>query len=61
VGGSHYANIRDPKIPDPIDPRGLIATITPNCFKQASEQIFKRFLKFDISEDEIWRGLGKLK
>ncbi len=58
--GSHYTNIRNPQIPDPKDPRGLITTITPNCFKQANEEIFKRFLKFGISEDDIWRGLGKL-
>lgn len=58
---SHYINIRDPKNHDPKDPRGLITTVTPNCFKQANEAIFKRFLKFGISEDDIWRGLGKLK
>jgi|SRR5579864_6863119 len=56
--GSHYVNIRDPKIPDPKDPRGLISTITPNCFKQANEQIFKRFLKYGLPEDEIWEALG---
>ena len=56
--GSHYLNIRDPKCPDPKDPRGLISTITPNCFKQANEQIFKRFMKYGLSEDEIWEALG---
>ncbi|MDO8579784.1 MAG: hypothetical protein Q7R72_02870, partial [bacterium] len=56
--GSHYINIRDPKLPDPKDVKGLITTITPNCFKQANEEIFKKFLKYGISEDEIWIALG---
>ncbi|MEK7185250.1 MAG: hypothetical protein AAB726_01380 [Patescibacteria group bacterium] len=58
--GSHYANIRNPNISDPKDPRGLISTVTKNCFKEANEEIFKRFLKFGIAEDEIWKGLGFL-
>ncbi len=56
--GSHYINIRDPELPDPKDIRGLITTITPNCFKQANEEIFKKFLKYGIPEDEIWIALG---
>ena len=56
--GSHYINIRDPKSPDPKDPRGLITTITPNCYKQANEQIFKKFLGYGLTEDEIWEALG---
>ena len=59
--GSHYVNIRDPKIPEPKDPRGLISTITTNCFKEANEAIFKRFLKYGFSEDEIWKGLRLVK
>ena len=51
--GTHYINIRDPKNPNDKDPRGLISTITPNCFKQANEQIFKRVLKFGIPENDI--------
>jgi predicted HAD superfamily phosphohydrolase len=56
--GSHYANVRNPENPDKSDPRGLITTITNNCFKQANESIFKKFLKFGIPEDDIWKGLG---
>lgn len=56
--GSHYVNIRDPKMPDRQDPRGLISTVTPNCYKQANEQIFKRFLeRSGLTEEEIWKGL----
>lgn len=58
--GSHYVNTRDPKLPDPKDIRGLITTLTPNCFKQANLQIFKRFLSFGIEEEKIWKGLGLL-
>jgi hypothetical protein len=56
--GSHYINIRDPKCPDPQDIRGLITTLTPNCFKQANIKIFKRFLDFGIEEEKIWKTLG---
>ena len=57
--GSHYTNIRDPKIPDPKAIKGLITTLTPNgCFKQANEKIFKSFMNYGISEDTIWKGLG---
>ena len=56
--GSHYVNIRNPKNPDPKDPRGLITTLTPNSYKQANEQIFKKFLKYGLSENEIWKALG---
>lgn len=59
--GSHYANIRDPKFPDSKNIKGLITTITKNCFREANEAIFKRFLKFGIPEDNIWRGLGLMK
>lgn len=61
-GTSHYTNIRDPKFPDPHKDgvKGLISTITPNCFKQANEKIFKRLLKFGIAEDDIWRALNLL-
>ena len=59
--GSHYINIRNPKFTDPKDIRGLITTLTPNCYKQANIKIFKRFLEFGISEEKIWQGLGLLK
>jgi len=59
--GSHYANIRNPKYPDPKDMRGFITTITTNCFNEANEAIFKRFLKYGFTEDEIWKGLGLMK
>lgn len=56
--GSHYINIRDPKYPDPRDIRGLVSTITTNSYKQANEHIFKRFLKFGVLENDIWKGLS---
>jgi hypothetical protein len=56
--GSHYTNIRDPKMPDSRSVQGLITTLTPNCFKQANEQIFKKFLKYGIPEDDIWKSFG---
>jgi len=59
--GSHYINIRDPKKPDSNDVTGLISTITPNLFKQANEQIFKKFLRYGLSEEQVWRGLGLMK
>ncbi len=58
--GSHYINIRDPKNSDPKDPRGLITTLIPKLFKQANEEIFKRFLKYGLSENDIWKGLGMM-
>lgn len=57
-GGSHYVNVRDPNCPDPMDPRGLITTLIPHLFKQANEAIFKKFLKFGIPEDDIWKSFG---
>ncbi len=59
--GSHYINIRDSKFPNPQDVNGLITTLTPNCFKQANIQIFKRFIiKGGMLEDDVWRNLGLL-
>jgi len=65
-GTSHYLNIRDPLNPDADDIRGLITTLTPNCFKQANMNIFLRILHFGLekevfTEDDVWRSLGKLK
>lgn len=56
--GSHYTTIRDPNYPDTKDIRGVITTITPNCFKESNLKVFKRFLAFGVPEDDIWRGLG---
>jgi hypothetical protein len=75
--GSHYCQIRDPQLPDDTGPASLISTVTPNCFKEANQAIFKRFLAYgtkmgsgevDVSgikkgysEDDIWRALGLLR
>jgi len=56
--GSHYTTIRDPKYPDKQDIRGVITTITPNCFKESNLKTFKKFIEFGIPEDNIWKGLG---
>ncbi len=64
-GTSHFINLRDPKNLDPQDIRGLISTITPNCYRQTNEKIFKRLLHFckknGKTEKDIWKALGKLK
>ena len=63
-GTSHYVTLRDPKNSDPDDIQGLITTLTPNTYKQANGHIFKAILNFGkkntITEDDIWRALGKL-
>jgi hypothetical protein len=64
-GTSHFINLRDPKISDTQDIRGLVSTITPNCFKQTNQKIFKRVLEFckknGKTEEDIWRALGLMK
>ena len=56
--GSHYTTIRDPKNSNRDDVRGVITTITPNCYLQNNIKIFKRFLAYGLEEDEIWKSLG---
>lgn len=59
--GSHYISVRDPQFPDTQDIRGLITVLTPNCFKQANIQIFKKFVvRGHMPEDNVWKGLGLL-
>jgi len=64
-GTSHYITFRDPKNPNLDDIRGLVTTVTPNCYKQANRSIFKAILKYVTensgAEDDIWRALRKLK
>lgn len=75
--GSHYCQIRDPKLPDEAGPASLISTVTPNCFKEANQAVLKRFLSYGtkngsgkvgadgvkngFSEDDIWIALKLLK
>ena len=63
-GTSHYLNIRDPLNLNIDDVRGVITTLTPNCYKQANIKIFLRILHFGekrgIIEDDIWKALGKI-
>jgi hypothetical protein len=63
-GTSHGHQLRDPKIAE-TDIRGLVTTLTPNCFKQANQKIFKRVLTYcqknGHDEDDVWRGLGLLR
>lgn len=60
-GTSHYLSLRDPSNTDPNDIRGLIATVTPNLYKQANQKIFKKVSTFcaknGISEDRLWKSL----
>jgi hypothetical protein len=58
-GGTSHTVIRLPSIPVE-DPRGIIATIYAHMSKQVQGKVFKRFLDFGFSEDDIWKGLGKL-
>jgi hypothetical protein len=63
-GTSHFINLRDPKNPNPEDIRGLVTTVTPNCYKQYNEKIFKKILKFckknGKNENDVWKALGML-
>lgn len=60
-GTSHYTTLRDPKVPDANDVRGLITILTPNTYKQANHTIFKSILAYckknNKTEDDIWRAL----
>lgn len=63
-GTSHYINFRDPAFPDADFIQGFITTVTPNCYRQANEHVFKSILKYGknigIFEDDIWRALKLL-
>ena len=63
-GTSHYLSFRDPKNTNPEDPKSLISTVMPNLYKEANKTIFKNILRYgknnNISEDDIWKALGKL-
>lgn len=63
-GTSHYLSLRDPKNIDPDDFKSLISVVMPNLYKEANKTIFKHILKYgknnNISEDDIWKALGKL-
>lgn len=58
--GSHIV-IRDSKYPDPVDIRGLIATVQKKLAKQHNQTIFKHLLDHGIPEDDIWKALKMLK
>ncbi|MFA6076801.1 MAG: hypothetical protein WC735_01855 [Candidatus Paceibacterota bacterium] len=63
-GTSHYLSLRDPKNTNPNDSKSLISTVMPNLYKEANKTIFKNILRYGknngISEDDIWKALGKL-
>jgi hypothetical protein len=62
-GTSHYTSLRKPSF-DEDDIRGLVSTVTPNCYKQANQNIFKRVLAYCLetgkSEDDVWKALGMM-
>ena len=43
--GFHYTTVRDPNVPGTKDIRGVITTITPNCFRESNQKTFKRFIE----------------
>lgn len=56
--GSH-AVVRMSDLPHD-DPKGLVATLVKNMYRQASEKTFREFMRRGCSEDEIWKALKML-
>lgn len=64
-GTSHYLTLRDPNKIGSDGLRVIITTVLPHTYKEANKSVFKSILKYgknnNISEDDIWRALRKIK
>jgi hypothetical protein len=64
-GTSHTVILRDPKKLNNDSTVSLITIIPRNLYKELNRAIFKQILAYgeknDITEDDIWRGLKRLK
>lgn len=59
-GTSHTHSVRNPKVKDIDDVRGLIVVLQKNLYKQANRAIFNRLLDFGLLEDDVWKALKML-
>jgi hypothetical protein len=58
-GSSHCYTVRIPSIPAE-DPRGIVITLYEGMSNQVKQKVFKRFLLFGFTEDQIWKALEML-